>query len=213
MFQNWKCRNSRFQQYFCYTIRAALAMLTRVMCLYFTTDNHPSISPIPSFFLSDIPSLHHSSPYLFSHLENLGQKRTCPYWKHLQTSNQKYCTLKNDNCDLWCGRKHCKMGKLFSTTILTFFYNVFEKLPFLDRQKSACLVLKLTREVSISPLVILNVFNHYSLLPLQSFQKPYLSGSWKLRIVWYSNLMRGIDFLLSKKCFTLPSFSPSCTMF
>ena len=41
---------------------------------------------------------------------------------------------------------------MFLTTILTFFYNVFKNLPFLDRQKSACLVLELTREVSISSL-------------------------------------------------------------
>ena len=76
---------------------------------------------------------------------------------------------------------------MFLTTILTFFYIVFKNLPFLDYQKSACLVLKLTQEISISSLAK-NVCNHHSLLPLQCFQIPSLSGLSKLGIVWYSNL-------------------------
>ena len=82
---------------------------------------------------------------------------------------------------------------MFLTTILNFFYNVFKNLPFLDRQKSTCLVLKLTWEVSISSLAK-NSFNHHSLLPLQCFQKPSLSGSSKLGIVWHSNLHERYQF-------------------
>ena len=89
--------------------------------------------------------------------------------------------------------KHCKTGKMFLTTILTFLYDVFKNLPFLDRQKSACLVLKLTREVLISSIAK-NVFNHHSLLPLQCFQKLSLSGSPKLGIVWYSNVYERYRF-------------------
>ena len=89
---------------------------------------------------------------------------------------------------------------MFLTTILTFFYNVLKNFPFLHRQKLACMALKLTREVSISSLAK-NIFNYHSLLPLQCFQNfPFLnhqnSGLFGTQIY-----TRGIDFLLSKKCF------------
>ena len=93
-----------------------------------------------------------------------------------------------------------KREKCFLTTILTFFYNVFKNLPFLDCQKSACLVLKLTREVSISSLakmfltIILSfLYNVFKNLPFLDCQNSGLFGT--------KTYTRGIDFLLSKNAF------------
>ena len=65
--------------------------------------------------------------------------------------------------------------------------------PFWIVKTRECLVLKLTREVSISSSAK-NTFNHHSLLLLRCFQKPSLSGSSKLGNTWHLNLHERYPF-------------------
>ena len=58
-------------------------------------------------------------------------------------------------------------------------------------------------EKCFSPFILSFFYSDFKNLP---------SVSPKLGNVWYSNLQRGISFLLGKKCFK-PSFSPSSTVF
>ena len=88
---------------------------------------------------------------------------------------------------------------MFLTIILSFFYNVFKNLLFLDRQNAGLFGTQ-TYTRGIDFLLSKNAFNHHhSVLPLQCFLKPSISGLSKLRIVWYSNLRKRYRFSLQQK--------------
>ena len=147
-----KCNHSLFTVFQLHGTckRAALSRsCLHVSCVCISPPITVPLTPpyLPSFLLSDHHFVHYFSPDLFSHLANWGKKRKGPYWKHLQTTNQKYCILNNDYCDLWCGRKCCKMGKPSFPPTSTKFLKAFH---FWIVETRECFVLKLTREVPIS---------------------------------------------------------------
>ena len=94
---------------------------------------------------------------------------------------------------------------MFLAIILSFLYNVFKNLPFLDRQNSGLFGTQTyTRGINFLHSKI--AFNHHhALLPLQCFQKPSLFGSSKIGMFGTQTYTRGIDFLLSKNIFKFHS--------
>ena len=98
-----------------------------------------------------------------------------------------------------------KREKCFLTTILIFFYNVFKNRAFLDHQKSACLVLKLTREVSISSVaksllttILSFLYNVFKSLPFLDRQKSTCLVLKLTREVSISSLAKKATFLICR---------------
>ena len=115
-------------------IRAALSTLVHVscvMCLYFTIDNHPSLSP--PFLHSNHSHLHlqcFQNPFLFG-LSKIGMFGTQTYTRGI---------------DFLLSKKHFLPSLSPSSTMFS------KTFPFWIIKTRDCLVLKLTREVLIYSL-------------------------------------------------------------